>query len=75
MRRQHSEKVPGEDAQNADVKQVGGQTHAFFIQHLTGAGAPAVLPVIVAQPTADQENRPRQIGVNIEEEQSQKLHD
>ncbi|MNV94278.1 hypothetical protein D3C71_1890590 [compost metagenome] len=75
MRRQHAEEVPGKNAQNTDMEQVRGQPHALFIQHLAGASTPGVLPIVVAQPTADQEDRPGDIRIDIEKEKRQKVHD
>ena len=56
MRGQHAEEVAGENAEDADMEQVRRQVHSLTVQHLAGGGAPGVLTVVVAQPTADQEH-------------------
>lgn len=49
------------------------QLHAAFVQHLAGAGAPGVLPVVITQPAAEQKDRTAQVGIDVVKEDVQKL--
>ena len=74
VRRQHTEKVAGKDPENPDMKQVRSQIHPFTVQHLAGGRAPGVLPIVVAQPAADEEHRPGDVRINVKEEHIQEVH-
>lgn len=56
---------PKKDPQNANMEQIRPYHHPTLIQHLAGRRAPGILSVVIAQPTAEEEDRGANIGVDI----------
>ena len=59
--------VAGEQAQDADMEQVAGPSHAAPAQQLTRPALPGVLLALEADEAAEQEDRERDIGKDAEQ--------
>ncbi|MNJ45577.1 hypothetical protein D3C77_406790 [compost metagenome] len=68
-RGQQADKVPGQDEQHANVKQVARRAHAAPGEHLAGAGLPGVLRQVETRPAAQQADRQSNIGIHPERQQ------
>src|SRR3546814_7392008 len=75
VRGQQVDQVAGEDGEDADVEQVAAHAHALVRQQLAGARAPGVHRLVEAHPAADEEHRQRDIGIDLEGELVEVVHD
>jgi outer membrane murein-binding lipoprotein Lpp len=67
-RRQHAEEVPEEQADDAQVEQVGARPQGTGGQHLAGLAAPGVLVAVEARQAAQQEDGPANVRVDAKDE-------
>jgi hypothetical protein len=67
-RGQEADQVPEEDAEDADVKQVGPEAQLTVAQKLRRIALPRVLVAVEADETPHEEHREGDVGIDAEQE-------